>query len=114
MVSRFAGLCNSDSTQNKKTVVTRVYRMPEHEFKTIDTRGWEMEIDFDYSPAYINMAGLRFMGRIEFAPELNAAFWTPDEKDILNTSAFENMFRTYCRLPHRRARRCSDAQRRDD
>ena len=91
---RFGKLCITDSPQKKNVVVTRVFRAPGQEFKIVDTRDWEMEIDFDYAPDYLNMAGLRFMARIEFEPFINAAFWTPDEKDILNTSAFENLFRT--------------------
>ncbi|HDH08434.1 MAG TPA: hypothetical protein ENG96_03015 [Gammaproteobacteria bacterium] len=94
ILERFGELCITDSPQKKNVVVTRVFHAPGQEFKIVDTRGWEMEIDFDFAPDYLNMAGLRFMARIEFEPLISAAFWTPDEENILNTSAFENLFRT--------------------
>ena len=104
---RFSGLCGTQVKAIQKrfgercriddniepAVATAVYRVPEDEFRTFDTRGWEMQIDFDYQPNVIRMAGLRFMARITLAPAIQAAFWTPDDADILTNGAFENLFR---------------------
>ena len=89
---RFGERCRIDDNI-EPAVETAVYRVPEDEFRTFDTRGWEMRIDFDYQPNAIRMAGLRFMARITLAPAIQAAFWTPDDADFIATSAFENLFR---------------------
>ncbi len=91
---RYSHLCISDTHNFDNIVDTLVFRAPEKDFKHVDTHGWVMEIDFDYNHDSINMAGLRFMARILLRPNISAAFWTPDENNILRTSAFENLFRT--------------------
>jgi hypothetical protein len=90
---RFGERCRIDDNI-EPAAETAVFQVPDNEFRTFDMRGWEMRIDFDYQPNQIRMAGWRFMARIGLMPNIQTAFWTPDDADIVATSAFENLFRT--------------------
>ena len=71
----------------------RFYRVAPGEFRTFDLRGWEYSLDFDYQPSAIRLAGLRFMGRLDWRPGLAGAVWTAESGGGRFTEIFENFLR---------------------
>ena len=65
-------------------VEVSVYRAAGDEFRDIDTRGWQYTLDLDQRAASIQVAGLRFMARIECEPRLSAALWITDPTSPLS------------------------------
>lgn len=71
----------------------RFYRVAPDEFRTFDVRGWEYNLDFDYQPAAVRLAGLHFMGRLDWRPDLAGAVWTAEATGGRFTEVFENFLR---------------------
>ncbi len=90
---RFSDLLCTAPADCPPPVHTRIYKLPETCFKTIDTRDWEYRLDFDYRRKELRIAGLRFVAHIQLEPRLEAWMWTPDDKNLVANSAFENIFR---------------------
>lgn len=63
-----------------------VFRAPESDFRTIDTRGWEYALDFDSAA----VAGMQLMARIDAE---RAAVWTPVHDAAHFPGVFENVLR---------------------
>lgn len=71
----------------------RFYRVAPEEFRTFDLRGWEYSLDFDYQPTAVRLAGLGFMGRLDWRPELAGAVWTSEAEGGRFREIFENFLR---------------------
>jgi len=59
------------------SIEIRVYRAGENDFRNFPLDGWDYHLDLDYHARSIRIAGLRFMGLLEWRPELAGAVWTP-------------------------------------
>jgi hypothetical protein len=88
---KFADLCRE--TDEAPAVATRLFRAPTADFIERDTRGWEYTLDMDHSPASVRLAGLNFMARLDWVPELAGGLWTPEAPAEEWISFFENYFR---------------------
>jgi len=90
---RFTELVCTTPDKDTPAIDTRIYRLPESLFKSIDTRDWEYRLDFDYQASYLRIAGMRFMAHVQLEPRIRAWMWTCDDEHLINNSAFENLFR---------------------
>lgn len=91
---RFGGLCETGGTG----IETRVFAAPASDFREVDTRGWEYNLSMDFAPGSVRFAGLRLMGRIDWAPSLTTpslagGLWTPEGEGELFAPVLENFFR---------------------
>ncbi|MEM6795271.1 MAG: hypothetical protein AAF725_14925 [Acidobacteriota bacterium] len=75
------------------TVSVAVMRVAASEFKPIELDGWSYTFDRNYLPRSVEVAGLDFMGRVDFEPTLSAALWTPLGDGPFFLSQAENFFR---------------------
>lgn len=87
---KFGALCREESLG---AILLQVFRAPRADFLDRDTRGWEYTLDRDYAPGAVLLAGLRLMGRIDWAPTLAGGLWTPEGAGEEWLSVFENYFR---------------------
>ncbi len=68
-------------------VEVRLYAAAAADFRAVDTRGWEYELDVDHGPRAIQLAGLGLLARIDWPeppgcgqiPGLAGALWTCEE-----------------------------------
>ncbi len=90
---KFAGLCRQADEDAAAAVATRLFRAPAEDFLEVDTRGWEYTLDLDHAPGSVRLAGLHFMARLDWTPELAGGLWTPQEPSEEWISFFENYFR---------------------
>lgn len=86
---RFGGLCEPGGAG----IETRVFAAPATDFREVDTRGWEYNLSMDFAPGSMRFAGLRLMGRIDWAPSLAGGLWTPEGDGELFAPVLENFFR---------------------
>ncbi|HKV09561.1 MAG TPA: hypothetical protein VJ725_15570 [Thermoanaerobaculia bacterium] len=86
---RFGSLCGSGDAG----IETRVFAAPASDFREVDTRGWEYNLSMDFAPGSVRFAGLRLMGRIDWAPSLAGGLWTPEGNGDLFAPILENFFR---------------------
>ena len=72
---RFGELCRDPSTDSSPpTVTTRVFRVGANEFIPLDlSSGWDYSFDRDYSPTAVRLAGVDFMGRLDWQSGPNGA-----------------------------------------
>ena len=89
MRRRFGGLCGPGDAG----IETRVFAAPATDFREVDTRGWEYNLSMDFAPGSLRFAGLRLMGRIDWAPSLAGGLWTPEGDGDLFAPVLENFFR---------------------
>jgi hypothetical protein len=92
---RFGPLCRplDRADRSEPAIVTRVFRAPLEDFRPIDTRGWEYTLDLAHEPASVQIAGLHLMARLDWAADLGAALWTPEERGEHFAPVLENLFR---------------------
>jgi hypothetical protein len=113
---RFTGLCGSQeeavrlrfgsfcrlgaSPPPPDAIETRVFRMAAADFRHVDPRGWEYGIDLDFAPGAVRLAGLRFLGRLDWRPaaghpggRLGGALWTCETAGEELSGTVENFFR---------------------
>jgi hypothetical protein len=93
MLRQFSSYKTGGSPSRAPAVDTRIYRAASEDFKTIELRGWEYWLDVEYHPEFVRVAGLSFMGLLEWRPELGAALWTCEQKSGRFIEAVENLFR---------------------
>lgn len=86
---RFGSLCGPGGAG----IETRVFAAPASDFREVDTRGWEYNLSMDFAPGSVRFAGLRLMGRIDWAPSLAGGLWTPEGDGDLFAPILENFFR---------------------
>lgn len=75
------------------SVEVRVFRAAEHDFRSFDLRGWTFTVDADYRESEVRLAGLRFMARLDWRPELGGSLWTDLAEGPALLGVFENFFR---------------------
>lgn len=71
-----------------------VFRAPEGDFRPIDVRGWNYDMDLDADPSSVRLAGLDLMARYEWRPGLAGALWTP----VAGGERFPGVFENFCRV----------------
>jgi hypothetical protein len=69
---RFAGFLG----ESEKRTHSHVFRVAREEFREIDTRGWEYDLDLEPAETSLRIAGLRLLARLEWRPELTGGLWT--------------------------------------
>ena len=72
-------------------VETLVFQVDGRDFRELE-RGWPYSFDLDYGPGSVQLAGPRFMARLDWAPTLRGALWT-SERGAAFRGVFENYFR---------------------
>lgn len=86
---RYADRLHDDSSEGTPL---DVYAVPRADFREIDTRGWEYELELERTASSIAIAGMRLMARIERDP-LRAALWTSVETVDEFWGVVENVLR---------------------
>ena len=74
-------------------VEIRFYRADESDFRSFDLKGWEYRLDLDYHTQFVRVAGLKFMGLLEWRPRLAGAVWTSVLEHERFCEVFENFLR---------------------
>lgn len=94
---RFGGFCRPGGASlaglPAGTVESRVFRASRDDFREIDVRGWEYGVDLGFAPDSVRLAGLRFLGRLDWRPGLAGALWTCETGGDELSGVFENFFR---------------------
>ena len=102
---RFGELCRTPSPEGQApTVSTRLFRVGANEFIPLDlASGWDYTFDRDYSPTAVRLAGVDFMGRLDWEsePSLDAldqvpfagTLWTHEAGGAAFQCLHENFFR---------------------
>jgi hypothetical protein len=93
---RFGRLCRVPEASEPETgtgIGTAVFRAPARDFLDLDTRGWEYTLDLDHAASSVRVAGLRLMARLDWAPDLKGALWTPETGGEEWVSVLENYLR---------------------
>ncbi len=90
MAERFAGF--DSGVPAKDAVRSRVFRMAPEEFRAIDTRGWNYDLDQDAGETWVRIAGMRFVARLAWRPDLEGALWTA-ASDVDFPGVLENYLR---------------------
>jgi hypothetical protein len=89
-LARFEGFA---SESGAPAVDSRVFRVAASEFRALDTRGWDYDLDLEAGATSVKVAGISFMARIEWRPGLSGALWTSSEAD-----AFPGVLENYLRV----------------
>lgn len=90
--ARFGELCVPSSGPQRPAVEIRIFRAAIGDFVE-DERVWEFDFDLDYAPDAVSFAGFRFMGRLDWAPRLQAALWSSEDGRLVSEAIFENVLR---------------------
>jgi hypothetical protein len=90
---RFGELCHEGSSEDKPEVSTRLFRMGRDEFVPFDLQGWNYTFDRDYGEHSVRIAGLQFLGRVDWDPDLVGALYTSEVESSSFQCLFENYFR---------------------
>ncbi|MEM1204887.1 MAG: hypothetical protein AAGN66_16780 [Acidobacteriota bacterium] len=78
LVARFGPLsCDVPPTVTADVVPISIFRVGAGEFRGVELRGWHYTFDRDYGADAVRVAGLDFMGWIDFFPTTRGTFWTP-------------------------------------
>lgn len=92
-VARRFGPVAAGAAPAREGVLIRVFRAPETDFREFEVRGWQTRFDLDPGPRALRVAGRRFVGRLEWAPDLSAALWTAANEDEELPGLVENFLR---------------------
>jgi hypothetical protein len=90
---RLAELCVDPTVDSSSFVDIPVFRAGGEEFRQFDQRGWHYAPEIDFQPRSVRVAGLDFMGRIDWTPHLQGALWCSVSEKERFSGAFENYFR---------------------
>jgi hypothetical protein len=78
-------------------VEVRVHRAPPEVFRTVDTRGWEYALDFDFTADRVHLAGLGLYADLHLPPApqqgLRAGLWVDSSAPAAFPGAAENLLR---------------------
>ena len=88
---RFGDLCRDAGDETGVEVL--VFRASPVDFLPVDTRGWDYALDLDHAPRAVRLAGLGLMARLDWAPALAGALWTPEAAGERFAAIFENLLR---------------------
>jgi hypothetical protein len=75
MLSHFGSYCLAEGT-GRPEVEIQVFRAEAEDFRSFELSGWDYYLDLDYRPEAVRIAGLDFMGLLEWRPRLAGAIWT--------------------------------------
>jgi len=90
---RFGELCRRPEESPPPAVEVALFRIGGGEFLPVELEGWTYTFDRDYRPGSVRLAGLDFVGRVEWTPELTGALWSSEEGGQAFQCLFENYFR---------------------
>ena len=88
---RFGPLCRPPGEE--AAVTSRLFRLGAEEFLPLELAGWTYTFDRHATPRVLQLAGLDFMGRLEFGPPLTGALFTWHTEGSSFQCLFENFFR---------------------
>ena len=74
--NHFGSFLLEEASPPGKHVEIRLYRAAESDFREFPLQGWEYHLDLAYQARTVQVAGLKFMGFLEWLPELGGAVWT--------------------------------------
>ena len=74
------------------TEVSVFYR-GKSEFRDIELKGWQYDLDILYSEAMVQIAGLGFVAKITWTPRLRGFLWTSEQGEGAFHGVFENFLR---------------------
>ena len=69
------------------------FRVPRAEFRPVELEGWSYTFDRRYRETSVEVAGLEFMARVDWRPQLTGCLWTPLDGGAFFRSQVENFFR---------------------
>lgn len=81
------------SFEGDEDVAVQIFRAAKSDFLDFDRVGKEITVDRSYEPRAVGLAGWRFMGRLDWRPELCAALWTSLSEGPELQGVFENFLR---------------------
>jgi len=90
---RFAERCAAPGVESAPAVEVRLFQVSPTDFRGPMPAGWEYTLDLAYQPRAVSVAGLHWMGRLDWAPVLAAALWTAAEDEGEFLSVIENFLR---------------------
>lgn len=90
---RFGVACLAADDGPRPSVQVEVLSIPGSHFLEMDRRGWTYDLDLECKPTSLRIAGLDFLGRLDWNPTLSGALWTPKDTKEFFPGAFENFFR---------------------
>lgn len=95
LAERFGEMaCESPGGKAGAAAVTiALYRVSAAEFRAVELEGWSYTFDRRYRETSVELAGLDFMARVDWRPDLAGCLWTPLEGDAFFRSQVENFFR---------------------
>jgi hypothetical protein len=70
-----------------------VFYKAESEFREIELKGWQYDLDIMYSEGMVQIAGLGFAAKIVWTPHLRGYLWTREQGSEAFHGAFENFLR---------------------
>jgi hypothetical protein len=70
-----------------------VFYKAESEFREIELKGWQYDLDIVYSEPMVQIAGLGFAAKIVWTPRLRGYLWTRERGSEAFHGAFENFLR---------------------
>lgn len=91
VADRFAPLV--DAAADRSAPDIEVFRVAASDFRTVETAGWEYQLDFEFAAGALRLAGLDLMGRLSPLPHGGAALWTSSGDAPHFLGAFENLLR---------------------
>jgi hypothetical protein len=90
---RFAERCAAAAVESAPAVEVRLFQVSPTDFRGPMPAGWEYTFDLGYEPQAVSVAGLNWMGRLDWAPAFGAALWTTTEDASEFLSVVENFLR---------------------
>lgn len=76
-----------------EAVEVRAFRAAPGDFLPIELAGWRHDLDLDYGPSWVRVAGRYFMARLDLEPRLRAAVWTSIDGGVRWGELAENLLR---------------------
>ena len=73
--------------------MSRFFTRTESEFREIELKGWQYDLDIMYSEEMVQIAGLGFAAKIVWSPRLQGYLWTRERGSEAFHGAFENFLR---------------------
>lgn len=90
VLGRFGSL----RTTSRPAVEAPLFRASPADFREIDVRGWEYDLDLDAGPDSLRIAGLDLLARLDWRPGIAGALWTSVGAGDRLPGIFEN----FCRI----------------
>ena len=82
------------SSAHPPKVEVSMFQVDPSVFRTIDRRGWNYSLDFDYGPDHTHLVGIDWMARLVWKDHtVSAGMWVSTEESGAFHGAFENFLR---------------------